>query len=169
MAIEFHCDHCGKMVKAPDEAGGKRGKCPGCHQSVYVPTPSDQIELIDIAPIDETEERKRAELLKESQDVQRRLRNEKEAPAPAAGATPASGAMPIPKLDMETLIVEYALAMANGNLEQAEHYAADIHSDMDAANEVMQRLTADDIPPEQLAKIPRPVLVGFFRQLQQKG
>lgn len=169
MAIEFKCDHCGKLVKAPDEAGGKHGKCPGCHQSVYVPTPRDQIEPLEIAPIDESEEREREQLLKESVELQRKLIKEREIPASAGGApTPSGGTMPTPKLDMETLIIEYALAMAEGNLEQAEQYAADIHSDMDAANETMQRLTSDEMPPEQLAKIPRPVLIGFFRQLQVK-
>ena len=40
MSIEIHCDHCGKLIKAPDDAGGQRGKCPYCHQSVYVPAPN---------------------------------------------------------------------------------------------------------------------------------
>jgi DNA-directed RNA polymerase subunit RPC12/RpoP len=37
MAITFHCGHCGKKIEAPDSAGGKWGKCPSCHNKVYVP------------------------------------------------------------------------------------------------------------------------------------
>ena len=168
MAIEFHCEHCGKLVKAPDEAGGKKGKCPGCQQTVYIPTPREQIEPLEIAPIDANEEQERQRLLDETRNIQRQLMDEREAPAAPATPTPSGGAMPMPKLDMETLIVEYALAMADGNLEEAEKLAEDIHSDMNAANEVMQRMTADEMPPAQLANIPRPVLIGFLKQLQVK-
>jgi hypothetical protein len=170
MSIEFHCDHCGRLVRAPDDAGGKHGKCPSCHQSVYIPMPSDEIEPLDIAPIDESEERERSELLKESQDIQRRLMEERDVPAGAAAAPPPSPASQVtpPSLDMDTLIIEYALAMANGNLEEADRLATDIRTDMKSAEEVMQRLTLDELPPERLADIPRPVLVGFFKQLRGK-
>ncbi len=170
MSIELHCDHCGKLVRAPDDAGGKHGKCPSCHQSVYIPMPSDQIEPLDLAPVDETEERERARLLKESQNIQRNLMEERELPPELAAKPPRSSAgQPLPpRLDMETLVIEYALAMAAGNLEQAEQLAADIHSDMPAAEDIVQRLMLDELPPEQLSKIPRPVLVGFFKQLREK-
>lgn len=170
MSIEFHCDHCGRLVRAPDDAGGKRGKCPTCHQPVYVPTPSDQIEPLDLAPVDESEEHERARLLKESQDIQRELLDERNPPtdvAPASPSVPVEQPLP-PELDMETLVIEYALAMAAGDLEQAEQLATDIRSDMKAAEDVMQRLMLDELPPERLANIPRPVLVGFFKQLRGK-
>lgn len=170
MSIEFHCNHCGKLVRAPDDAGGKHGKCPSCHQSVYIPLPSDQVEPLEIAPVDEAEERERARLLKESQDLQRRLLNERDLPTGMGAAPPPSSAgqvMP-PRLDMETLVIEYAQAMAAGNLEQAEQLAADIRTDMKTAEDVMQRLMLDELPPKRLAKIPRPVLVGFFKQLRRK-
>ena len=37
MAIKFTCSQCGKTVKAPDAAGGKRGKCPYCGEKMLVP------------------------------------------------------------------------------------------------------------------------------------
>ncbi len=170
MSIEFHCNHCGKLVRAPDDAGGKRGKCPACHQSVYIPMPADQVEPLEIAPVDEAEERERDRLLKESQDLQRRLLEEREIPKGMAAAAPPSpgGQVIPPQLDMETLLIEYAEAMAAGDLEQAEQLASDICTDMNAAEEVMQRLLLDELPPQRLAKIPRPVLVGFFKQLRAK-
>jgi len=170
MSIEFHCNHCGTLVRAPDDAGGKHGKCPACHQSVYIPLPSDRVEPLEIAPVDEAEERERARLVKESRDLQRRLLEERDIPAGAAATPPPSPAGQVipPKLDMETLIIEYAQAMAAGDLEQAEQLAADIRADMKAAEDVMQRMTLDELPPEGLAGIPRPVLVGFFKQLREK-
>ena len=50
MGISFHCEHCGKKIEAPDAAGGKWGKCPGCHNKVYVPAnkptqPDDELRL----------------------------------------------------------------------------------------------------------------------------
>jgi hypothetical protein len=133
--------------------------------------PSDQIEPLDLSPVDDSEERERARLLKESQDLQRRLREERDIP-PESAATPRpspGGSVPPPKLDMETLVIEYALAMADGNLEQAEQLAADIRTDIRAAEDVMQRLTVDELPPARLASIPRPVLVGFFKRLREKS
>ncbi len=170
MSIEFHCEHCGKSVRAPDETGGKHGKCPSCHQSVYIPMPSDQVEPLDISPVDQTEERERARLRKEALQLQRDLLEERELPTGLAAqqALPAAGVPLPPKLDLQPLLIEYALAMAAGNLEQAEQFAADIRADMRLAEETIQRLVADELPPEQLSQIPHPVLVGFFRQLKGK-
>ena len=69
---------------------------------------------------------------------------------------------------MEELVIEYALCMAKGNLSKAEELAAEIRTSVAVAEEVMQRLTVDEIPPPRLAKIPRPVLMGFFRQLRAR-
>jgi len=170
MSIKFPCEHCGKQVEAPDAAGGKRGKCPSCRQTVYIPMPSDQLEPLDIAPVDEAEERERARLRKETQDLQNRLLQERDAPPAAADAAKPRPVEQVftPKLDMETLIVEYAQAMAAGDLERAEELATDIRTDMSAAREIMERLMVDELPPESLANIPRPVLVGFFKQLREK-
>jgi len=170
MAIEFHCYHCGKLVRAPDDAGGRHGKCPACHQSVYIPMPPEQIEPLELAPVDETEERERERLLRETRELQRRLLSEREPADLAGAAAPGSGggALP-PELDMETLVIEYVEAMAAGELAQAEELAADIRADMKAAEEVIQRLTLDEIPPQRLAGIPRAVLVGFLKQLRSGG
>lgn len=41
MPIEFSCGTCGKKLRAPDTAAGKRVKCPGCGGPV--PVPGEQI------------------------------------------------------------------------------------------------------------------------------
>jgi phage FluMu protein Com len=63
MPIKFHCEHCGKSISAPDGGGGHKGKCPSCGMIVYVPAP--EAEEIDLAPMDESEERSRQRLIEE--------------------------------------------------------------------------------------------------------
>ena len=59
MGIDFQCQHCRKKVNAPDSAAGKRGKCPFCGQSNYIPTPLTEDDVLPLAPLDEEEERQR--------------------------------------------------------------------------------------------------------------
>lgn len=180
MPIEFHCPFCGRTVRAPDEHAGRHGKCPSCHQSVYVPTPSEQIEPLLIAPLDDSFESEKARMERESRELQRRLLRERELPPETRGRTgsgtgsaaypsaTAGESPPPPPVDVETLVIEYAICMVDGNLEEAAGLAAEIRKHMKQADEVMQRLTMDAIPPPQLARIPRPVLVKFFKQLREK-
>jgi len=37
MTIKFHCEHCRRLVQAPDSAGGRRGTCPHCQGSNFIP------------------------------------------------------------------------------------------------------------------------------------
>ena len=68
MSIQLHCPRCGKLIKAPDNAGGKHGKCPYCKESVYVPMPADEVEEIGLAPVDEEAERRAEEERRASLD-----------------------------------------------------------------------------------------------------
>lgn len=166
MAIEFHCDHCGKHVRTSDEHAGKRGRCPFCKGSVYIPTPSDQIEPLGLAPVDPSTEHEKQQALEESRDLARNIRGDKTA-LPPETRKPVPPAAPVgdPRANMETLIIDYCRAMADGDLTEAEQYAEQIRADLDTAEEIIQRLTMDDIVPRALARIPHPVLVGFLRQL----
>lgn len=168
MAIEFHCDHCDHLIKTAEDNAGKRGKCPHCHQSVYIPTPRDKIEPLRLAPVDQDEERERRRLRDEAQQLTRALSDDKAELPPDTTPPPPSASMDDPRLpsDMETLIIEYVLAMANGKLNEAEEHAAEIRRDLSRADEFIQRLTMDELPPARLADVPRPVLAGFLRQLR---
>ena len=169
MSIEFHCDHCGRLIRTANEHAGKRGKCPHCKNSVYIPTPSDEIEPLKLAPINPEEEREKQRQLEEARRVAERLRADKEVPSADVSGPTFSEPMGDIRLqpDMETLVIEYALCMANGKLSEAEEYAVDIRANMARAEEVIQRLTMDDLPPLKLTKIPHPVLVGLLRQLRE--
>ncbi len=39
MSISVKCDDCGKTLKAPDSAAGKKAKCPQCGATVKIPEP----------------------------------------------------------------------------------------------------------------------------------
>lgn len=169
MAIEFHCDHCGMLVRTSEENAGKRGKCPGCGQSVYIPTPSEMIEPLDLAPLDPEAEAEKQRLYDEGRKVAEQLRSDKTEvpPETSQSSFPEPVADARLAIDVEALVIEYALAMSEGRLAEAEEYARDIRANMDEADDVIQRITADDIPPRRLKNIPHPVLVGFLRQLQK--
>ena len=169
MAIEFHCTHCGKLIKTSGEHAGKRGKCPHCHNSVYIPTPSDEIEPLALAPIDDATEAERQRLLDESRDLARTIREDRtDVPTDKPRATPSAVPMGDARLpsDMEELITEYILCMAAGKLNEAGKLAMEIRMDMNRADEFIQRLTMDELLPARLGKVPRPVVSGFLKELR---
>lgn len=171
MPISLHCPFCGKAIRAGDDAAGKWGSCPSCHQKVYVPNPED--EPLTLEPVDQAAERERARLLNETKELQRRLMREQSLPEDARGGPRGAAARggeerehAAPGVDMRKMVLNYATAMAQGRLEESEQFAAMIRRDMKTANDVIQQIIADDIPPPELAAIPRPVLIGFFKQLR---
>jgi hypothetical protein len=172
MAIEFHCEHCGKLIRTSEENAGRRGTCPSCHQSVYIPTPDDQLEPLPVLPEDEEEERRERELIDEARKLARRLMAERdtppETPAPSTPKAAPEGDARLARALMEEQIMEYIRSMARGDLTRAQSLAAEIRQDLKLANEVIARLTADAILPAELGDIPRPVVIGFLKQLREK-
>jgi hypothetical protein len=47
MTIEFHCPHCDKLLKTADDKAGVRANCPGCGETVVVPTAGESSALAD--------------------------------------------------------------------------------------------------------------------------
>ena len=47
MAIELVCEECGSVLRAPDGAAGRVGRCRECGREIRVPTPEDRIQLGD--------------------------------------------------------------------------------------------------------------------------
>jgi predicted RNA-binding Zn-ribbon protein involved in translation (DUF1610 family) len=50
MPIPFSCIHCGKKLKAPDDAAGKKVRCPACLTVMAVPRQVYDAEEIDEPP-----------------------------------------------------------------------------------------------------------------------
>jgi|GEM_PF-1970984 DNA-directed RNA polymerase subunit M/transcription elongation factor TFIIS len=87
--IKFSCPHCGKSINTPDQYAGKRGKCPGCQQSIPIPAPSAtdvpvaktkssqaaiqaqppaEEEILDAQPVEEEEQKPRRRRRRRSED-----------------------------------------------------------------------------------------------------
>lgn len=183
MPIELHCNHCGKLVRAPDDAGGKHGKCPSCHQSVYIPTPPDQLDALALEPVDSEFERRKKQLAHEAMQMAARVLRDREGLGPekpgdraermvAAERAAASSAAAAPRpaataSQVNEWIIRYAVSVAQGDLAQAEKLEIEIRANMKIAEDAIQRLLVDELPPVALSKIPRPVLVGIFKKLRE--
>ncbi len=165
MAITFHCEHCEKKIEAPDSAGGKWGKCPACHNKLYVPGLNSDEEL-KLAPIDESDQAKQRELMAETYKLTQDILLERETPNELAEvATPASA---ISDKELTKNIVAYLRQMADGNLNQAERIANSIVSSGDKALKILDGIALSEIPEPQLADIPQQVLSGLIKTLRNK-
>lgn len=165
MAIRFHCDHCGKEIKADDSAGGKWGKCPSCHNKLYVPNLNINDEL-RLAPIDETEEQKKQRLMAETYRLTQDILQEREVPE---GAVDLGG--PISEMSEKELTKNIILClrqMADGELDDAESTAAAIAANGGQAVAILDRIALSDIPEPELADLAPQVLAGLIRTLRSK-
>lgn len=184
MAIEFHCPLCNLLIKAPDEAGGKKGRCPHCKGVCYIPMPPDQVGEYDLAPLDPDEERRRQAALAETARTQQALLHDRGAPddrlargAAGRAASPHGGASAgrgdasrgsgaAGALTPQERIVAYVEAMSAGRLDDAERQAGLLAPHKAEVARLIERIAADDLATAGMPDVPRPVLLGFLRQLQ---
>ncbi len=165
MGIAFHCEHCGKKIQAPDSAGGKWGKCPACHNKVYIPGVGADEEL-KLAPINEPEETQQRHLMAETYRLTQDILNEQES---ANG----SGEVAVPSFkisDKELLknIIVYLRQMVNGDLEQAKATAETIVSRGAQAIKIIDEIALSEMPEPELADIAPQVLSSLIRNLRSK-
>ena len=165
MAIVFHCEHCGRKIEAADSAGGKWGKCPTCHNKLYVPQPKSDEELA-LTPIDESDDVKQKELLAETFQLTQDLLQERDVPnGPAAIAEPA---YEISEKELTKNIIMYLRQMADGELDQAERIANSIAPYGAQAIKILDQIAVSEMPEPELADIPPQVLSGLIRTLRSK-
>jgi len=163
MTITFHCEHCGKKIKAPDTAGGKWRKCPTCHNELYVPGPASDEDL-KLTPVDEEVEAKRKELMAETYRLTQDILREKE--APDAGGGGVGSAFDISDEELTKNIIKYLRQMVDGGLDDAQLTAAKIALCGPRAMEVLDKIALSEIPEPQLANVPPQVLSGLIRDLR---
>ncbi len=169
MPITFHCNHCRKKIEAPDNAGGKWGKCPACHNRVYVPSPPSGDEELKLAPVDENEEEKKRQLMAETYSLSRRILEERE--TPQSGASPRAAAPPASSMSEKQLtknIIMYLRLMADGDLEEAQRLENLITPYGSRAIAILDTIAISQMPEPELADIPPQVLSGLIRTLRGK-
>ncbi len=161
MAIKFHCSCCGRKIEAPDTAGGKWGKCPACHAKLYVPLPMVEDDL-KLAPIDETEEQRKKQLLQETFRLTQDILQEKNVPEPVSTG-------PATEINDEQLskhIVHYLRQMFSGDLDAAQKTADLITPHRRKAVVLLDQIIKSKKPDPELEDIPQQVLSGYARTLR---
>ena len=165
MAISFHCEHCGKKIEAPDNAGGKWGKCPACHKKVYIPS-LDEDEELKLAPVDEGDLAQQKRLMAETRMVEQEILNEKEVPNDSTEIS--APAFEINDKELTKNIILYLRQMADGNLDQADRISNSIVPGRHKALKILDGIALSEIPEPELADIPQQVLSGFIRTLRAR-
>lgn len=175
--IRLTCEYCGKAVRAPHELAGKRSKCPACGNSLYVPTPEDEIEELPLAPEDVSDLQHEAALLAERRKLDLLLSHEdKPADDPGSGSGRSggadSGAGSTGALDSanrtERAIRNYLAAMRASDLAAADRAMTVLRMQPRTARETIDRMAADQIPPPEVGGLPAGVYQGFLKTLRSK-
>ena len=161
MAITFECEHCRKEVTAPDEAAGKRGKCPFCGHSNYIPAPVKEEEILDLAPEDEAEERRRQEELRRLREQEKALLEaDKEKPVPLDQREVVTGE------DLHHFVVNYCLDAFGSRLERLRTHVAGLRKYPAAGLQAVEDFLSEKVTEPALKIIPPRVLKGFLVQLR---
>ncbi len=169
MTVTFHCEYCGKKIEAPDSAGGKWGKCPACHNKLYVPDLSEGEEL-KLAPIDESEEARRKRLMDETSKLSEDILREKEVPGESADVEAEVMVWPAEISDeqLEKNIIGCLHQMAEGQEEAAKRSRGLIASYGKRSIKILDKIALAEIPERELAGIPQQVLSGLIRELRSR-
>jgi hypothetical protein len=166
MAIVFHCEYCGKEIKAADTAGGKWGKCPGCHNRVYVPNLEADEEL-KLAPIDTQDQEREKQLMEETYKLTQDILRERE--TPDGDSRPAGAMYEMSDDEILANIIKYFQQMSYGDLDEAERTATLISPFKAKANEMIDKIALNkDTPEPELEQISPQLLIGFIKTLRLK-
>jgi DNA-directed RNA polymerase subunit RPC12/RpoP len=162
MPIQFHCEHCGKKIEAPDNAGGKWGKCPRCHNKVYVPQPDAGDDELKLAPIDEGEALRQRQLMAETFEITQNILEEKTIPeVPTSGQN-----SDMSDERLTEIVIRYLRQMYEGDLEDAQRTSELIITHRRRVPGVLNQIATSDPPDPELMDIPQQVLSGLIRSLR---
>lgn len=163
MGITFHCEHCGKKIEASDSAGGKWGRCPTCHNKVYVPDLSSDEEL-KLAPINEDDRAKQKQLMAETYKLTQDILLEREVPNSEADTAASASHMNDERLTES--VIDYLRQLADGQLDEAQKTAELIAARGSRAVKILDKIALSEIPEPELGDIPPQVLSGLIRTLR---
>jgi len=166
MSIIFHCEYCGKKIEAADTASGKWGKCPACHNKLYIPNMAASEEELKLSPVDKTDEAKQKELMDETYKLTQDILLERNEPdAPGKAAKPKAE---ISDKDLTKNIIMYLRQMANGELDRAQETADSITPYGHQAVKILDAIALSEMPEPELADIPGQVFSGLIRNLRTR-
>lgn len=173
MSIILHCDYCGKKIEAPDSAGGKWGKCPSCHNKLYVPAPKSDDEELKLAPIDETFEEKEKRLMDETFRLTQDILKERDIPPegamePTISAGSAGSGFEMSQVELKQYIVKYLRLMADSELYEAQKLAGMITPYGPRAVKILDQMTSGNMHEPELAGISQLVLSGLIKSLKEE-
>ena len=163
MAIVFHCEHCGKEIRAADTAGGKWGKCPTCQHKLYVPS-LDTGEELKLAPEDISDLERERQLMAETYRITQDILKERE--VPEGSPAPTGAIYEMGEKELKKNIIIYLRQMEYGELDEAERTAALIAPYKDKATDIIDRIALSEIPEPELSDISPQVLSGLIRTLR---
>lgn len=165
MAITFHCEHCGKEIRAADSAGGKWGKCPACHNNLYVPNLNIDGDIA-LAPIDERDEERERSLMAETYRLTQDILQERGVPEEPEEANESARA--VNEQELTKYVIMYLRQMADGELDEADATAKSIKPSGHQAIEILDRIALSEIPEPELADVAPQVLAGLIRALRSR-
>jgi len=158
--LRLNCEHCGAGIKAPRSVAGQRHTCPQCGGSVYIPMPEEDIEEIALAKEDQADLQRERDLDEERRRLDAVLARETDGAEDAASRPAASSGS-----GLKATVIAYLRAMRDSNLDVADEAMALLLKQRKAARSYVEQLTADQIPPPELAQIPPAVYQGFLKNL----
>lgn len=185
MTIKLHCEHCGATVQAARDLAGRMSNCPSCGNSLYVPTPEDELEELPLAPEDVTDLRKEAILQEERRKLDTLLAREERAgggdeggPSGRAQSTGSGSGAAVGRSGdapavsganrMEAALTRYLIGMRDSDFDSVERAITTLNMQPRTAREMIDRLAADPVPPPEMAKVPSGVYQGFLKTLRSR-
>lgn len=167
MSISLHCENCKKKIKAPEGAGGKYGNCPYCKHRCYIPRPKQADEEdIKLAPIDESEETRIAEAMRETYELTTSILSEKEDAEPNGGGDKLGAGTS--ERELTRNIVIYLAQTAAGDLDAAGVTLKKITPYPQQAKGILQRMKKSSSPEPELSQIPPKLLEGLMDDLEKQ-
>ena len=173
MSIIFHCDYCGKKIEAPDSAGGKWGKCPSCHNKLYVPATQSDDEELKLAPIDTTFEEKERKLLDETFRLTQDILKERDIPPEGAAETAESGGtaeagFELSQVELKQYIIKYLRLMADSELYEAQKIVSLITPYGARVVKILDQMAGSEMLEPELAGISHLVLSGLIKSIRDE-
>ena len=166
MPISFHCESCKQKIKAPDETGGKWGRCPHCSHKCYIPLPprTDDEPELRLIPLDENDETQMDQLMRETKNLTKEILSQSALPDDDSN----SGSHTVQEKDIIKQCILYLRQMADGELAAAEYTFLELRKNKKLTLRVLASMARSDQPEPELADLPPRILQGLIRDVADK-